>query len=89
MPKPICNIFCFEIAQMLDKTIYKISKQYKKKYKDLRVFPRGNTLSKNKKLEKYIITKKNYRILKKRITKNQKMDIFISAKILQFIMEKK
>jgi len=31
----------------LDKTIYKISKQYKKKYKDLRVFPRGNTPSKN------------------------------------------
>jgi prophage antirepressor-like protein len=31
----------------LDKAIYKISKQYKKKYKDLRVFPRGNTPSKN------------------------------------------
>ena len=31
----------------LDKAIYKISKQYKKKYKDLRVFPRGNTLAKN------------------------------------------
>lgn len=26
----------------LDKAIHKISKQYKKKYKDLRGFPRGN-----------------------------------------------
>ena len=31
----------------LDKAIHKISKQYKKKYKDLRVCPRGHTLSKN------------------------------------------
>jgi prophage antirepressor-like protein len=48
----------------LKKTIYNISKQYKKKYKDLRGFPRGNPLSKNQQPNKIFINESGlYQIL--------------------------